>query len=898
MADISAGVSVLDLHLDIRELAVLSRDAAQRGDALDAYLACCGMAQIIEDWREAADSPARRLTALLGESGPGRRALRHGVNAAGAVTRAAALTGAAQQLRGEVGESVTMLADILAAEHRPPADALPRPALDLAERVAATAAGRLPGALTAAVARPPSCFRSFDQHPRDCAELAWRFALEYDARDAPVLVLGVRTSGAYLAPLIAAALRAMGFRRAEAATARPGGPLPHAALRRAGRTGPGRARGFVALVDDPPTTGGSMAQVARSVRQTFPASQVIALYAAFDGPQPPKLPADMPRIVLPASAWHVRGLLGHSSVEALVRSAFPFGDVIEVTVGEPGLPTRDGHLGVQVTATFRTADGGSREAAMRAEAAGLGYFGSHARDIAARLDGFVPPVHALHDGVLLRGRGEPIASEELSVAEIAAYVAARRRHLRVPRDRSIGLRGRQPAWEVGARILAAGFGRAAPALRPLIVDPLLRRLLVAAEPCLTDGRTALGPWESIGGYAEDGARKTEFDEGGFSHLDLACYDAAFDLAGAAVLRPDSRTALREAYTAVTGAAPDRARWFVYEYLQAWNMERVCDNARAAREAQQARSRAVQRFFADAFLADLAVEPGGPFVVLDVDGVLELELGGAPATTLSAMRALRALRAHGYRVVLATGRSLSEVRDRCTAYGLAGAVAEYGAAAYVAATGETVALPEATVPGHARTALADTLLGHPNLTLDHRYRWCLRAVERGPDGTPRGMRGLTLSRITAAHTGFVPVIGDAQTDFVPAGVEKSAGVRALMKLLGAADAPVALAVGDTSMDLGILRMAELGLAPAHASSAVRAAGVRRTRAAYQAGLAEAVARLLGHRPGRCAQCAMPRLGEAERLIAALLSAGERGPRGLAPAAVRLAVRRLRGGAPWK
>lgn len=878
---------------------MVSRDAARRGDALDAYLACCGMAQIIEDWREAADSPARRLTALIGDDSPARKALRHGVNAANAVGHnAAVLTGVARRLRNEVGELVTTLAEILVAERHQSSDTVPRSALELAERIARTAAGRMPGALAAAIVRPPSCFRSFDQHPQDCAELAWRFALEYDARDAPVLVLGVRTSGAYLAPLIAAALRATGFRRAQSATARPGGLLPHAALRRVGRGGPGRARGLVAVVDDPPTTGGSMAQVARSVRHTFPASQVIALYAAFEGPEPTRLPADMPRIVLPASAWHIRRLLDQPSVEALVRTAFPFGDVTEVAVEEPGLPTRAGHLGVNVTAKFRTEDGGSRVTTMRAEAAGLGYFGGHAREVAGRLDGFVPPVHALHDGVLLRGRGEPIAAEDVSVSEVAAYVAARHRRLRVPRDRSSGLRGRQPAWEVGARILAAGFGRAAPLLRPLLVDPWLRKLLTAADPCLTDGRTALSPWEAAGEYATDGARKTDSDEGSFSHLDLACYDAAFDLAGATVLRPESRLALHEAYTAATGTAPDRARWFVYEFIQAWNVERVCGDAPAAHDAQQARSRAVQRFFADVFLSNLAAEPAGPFVVLDVDGVLELDFGGVPATTIAAMRALRALRAHDYRVVLATGRSLPEVRDRCSAYRLAGAVAEYGAAAYVAATGETVALPEATVPGHARTALAKALLDRPGLSLDDRYRWCVRASEHRPDGPPRGMRGLALSRITAAHTGFVPVIGDAQTDFVPAGVEKSAGVRALMKLLGAADARVALAVGDTSMDLGVLRMAELALAPAHASSAVRAAGVRRTRTAYQAGLAEAVARLIGHRPGACAVCAMPRLSPAERLVATLLSAGERGPRGLASAAARLAVLRWEGGAPWK
>lgn len=669
-------------------------------------------------------------------------------------------------------------------------------------------------------------------------------------------------------------------------------------MRRVGRAaGPGRGLGFVAVVDEPPTTGRSMALVGGAVRRELAPARVIGLYAAFEGPAPRMLPADMPCVVLPPEAWHIRNLLNEPSLDAMVRAAFPDGDVIEVCAESPGLATRERHLGVQVTAKFRTAHGGFRETELRAEAAGIGYLGGHARAVAERLEGHVPPVHALHDGVLLRGRGVPVKAELVTAAEVAAYVATRRERLHVPRDRSGRLRGRRPAWQVGARILSPGFGRLAPALRPLLVDPALRALLTSAAPCLTDGRTAFGAWESIGERAQDGARKTDFDEGCFGRLDLACYDAAFDLAGAAVAQPETRTALHEAYTAVTGAAPDRARWFVYEYVQAWNLERVRDTGEGRQEARQARAQAVQRFFGELFLGDIHIEPTGPFVVLGVDGVLELDFGGVPATSRAAMGALRALRAHGFRVVLATGRSVPEVRDRCAAYRLVGGVAEYGAAAYVAETGESVALPEATVPGNARTALANALLERPALRLDHRYRWCLRASEHWPDGPARGMRGLALSRIAAAHPGFVPVIGDAQTDFVPAGVEKSLGVRALMKQLGAADEPVALAVGDTSMDLGILRMTRLAFAPAHASTAVRAAGIRRTGAPCQAGLAEAVARLIGHRPGTCALCAAPRLNPAEQLVATLLSAGERGRRGLLPAAARLAALRLKGGTPW-
>lgn len=899
MADETGHIAVTDLHFNLGELADQLRAAARRGDALDAYLLACGMAQVIADWWEAADSAPRRLTALLGERGGARTALRVGVNAANAAVRTALPSGDARRLRSEVDELVAVLAAVLVERTRQDSGMLPRTVVDLGRRVAGSAAGRLPAGLAESLVRPPSCFRSFDQHPRDCVELAQRFALAYDAQDVPVLVLGVRTSGGYLAPLIAAALRAKGFRHVGAATARPGGSLP-AALRNPGHNRV-RGRELVAIVDDPPTTGGSIARIARAVRrQGLPAGQVVGLFATFEGAPPARLPVGMPCITLPAEAWHIRQLLEQPSIDSLVRAALPGRDVIEVRAKEPGLPNRESHLGVDVTAKVRASDG-ILELALRAEAAGIGYFGRHARDVAAHLGGRVPRIHALRDGVILRERGTPVAQLALEPAEIAAYVAARRDRLQVPRDRSAALRGRQPVWEIGGRILSLGYGRLGPMLRPLLIDRALRRMLTCAEPCLADGRTAFGAWEAPADATGGPAHKTEFDDGCFGHLDLACYDAAFDLAGAAVARSAAGSdhgaagELLAAYAACTDSAGiDRARWFVYEYVQAWNLERVSKGWQSKAEARQALARAAQRFFGELFLADIDTEPAGPWVVLDVDGVLELDFGGVPVTTLAAMRALRALRAHGYRVLLATGRSLPEVRDRCAAYRLAGGVAEYGAVAYDAAAKESTPIPEA-VTGDARAALVAELQANPDLRIDSLYRWCARVSEAAPGAGSRGLRGLALSSVAAAHSAFVPVLGEAQTDFVPAGVEKSLGVRALMKQLGAADEPVALAVGDTSMDLGILRMAELGLAPAHASTAVRAAGVRRTRAAYQAGLAEAVARLIEHRPGSCVRCAPPQLTSAELFLATLLSAGERGRRGLLPSAFRLAMLRPEGGA---
>jgi 3-deoxy-D-manno-octulosonate 8-phosphate phosphatase KdsC-like HAD superfamily phosphatase len=253
-----------------------------------------------------------------------------------------------------------------------------------------------------------------------------------------------------------------------------------------------------------------------------------------------------------------------------------------------------------------------------------------------------------------------------------------------------------------------------------------------------------------------------------------------------------------------------------------------------------------------------------------------------------MMALRALRAHGYRTLLATGRSLPEVRDRCAAYRLVGGVAEYGAVATDAGNGSVYDLVTDTDWEEQRKLLWEELAAFPDVRLDPKYRWCVRAL---------GFRGAIG---TLPHTVAIP--GDAQTDFIPSGVDKATGIRALFALLGEHHAEVALAVGDTAMDLSMLRMARLGLAPGHASSALRDEGVRCTRAPYQAGLAQAVGRLIGHPPGACDQCAPPALTPPERFVASLVSVGERGRRGLAPAVLGLAAQRFRlrekGGRPWR
>jgi hypothetical protein len=144
--------------------------------------------------------------------------------------------------------------------------------------------------LLSAVTRPPTCFRDLDQHPDDLRELARRIAARRPPL--PVVVAGVRTSGSYLAPLLAAALRAEGM-AATALTLRPYVRPGRAKLRRL------REAATVVVTDDPPSSGGSIGAVA-DLAGRGGARVLLALQMLADAPE---LPARLERYETVLLPW-------------------------------------------------------------------------------------------------------------------------------------------------------------------------------------------------------------------------------------------------------------------------------------------------------------------------------------------------------------------------------------------------------------------------------------------------------------------------------------------------------------------------------------------------------------------------------------------------------------------
>ena len=835
-------LALANLHLGARELAAHLTGTLERGDALDAFLLAAGLHQMVED---AAERDRLRLAdAHRVLSGPPRAA-------AGAAARALAALSGARDAAG-LASLVDDLADCVIAGGR-------MPSAELGE------VPELPGR----VLRLPACFRGFDQHPDDVRRLVASFAAEFGDRDRPVAVVGVRTSGSYLAPLTASALRADGYSDAIAMTVRPSHPIARGKRRLLRDVL--RAGGIAVVVDDPPASGDSIARVAEALRSLGrDRGLVIPMFALHAGGAVPEALAGHACVTLPWERWSIHDRLAPKAIARALERLWGDERVGDVT----RLPLDDSHARGHVSARYRVEVGGPepevRDVFVRG--VGLGYLGRHVEAVAARLEPWVPRPYGVVDGLAFRAWVPDELTRAPSAPDVAAYAATRQRLLPVETDPASRLAGQDPVWEVASNILSGAFARGWRPMRIVALDRVTRELLQTRTPCVVDGYMHASAWF-------DGPLKTKSAERAFSNRNLACSDAAYDLAASAALGDLDPRELRSEFARESGELIDDERWLVYELVAAWAARR--DGVFDAGDEARASARALRRYLASLFLDDLPPVEGGELCALDVDGVLETETLGFPGPSPASLLALRALRAHGYRPVLASGRSASEIAERCADYGLAGGVAEYGAAVVLGGVAQGLVSPGAAAAVERARALLERL---PGVEIGSRHDYTIRASRRDPGGRRVALRDDDV-RAVLAEGPLRAVPGESQTDVVPNEVNKASALRVLAERLGCPDAGLALAVGDAVEDVPLLQAAALAIAPANADAAVRAAGIRLARRPYQAGLAEAVGKLIGHAAGGCPACAPAPRERRTKLLLGVLAARERGPRGLVAQALR-------------
>jgi hydroxymethylpyrimidine pyrophosphatase-like HAD family hydrolase len=885
------GPRLRDLQLSLGDVADLLDDVGDAGP-LDPFLLAAGASQVLRDAVESDPASVLRVTSHAAARAPGRlRGIleRTGALAARALDAGRDTTGSRARLEDAVHRleaTLDPLAEaVLAKESDEAAVAAARAALRASiERDPRTASAPL---------RLPSCFRSFDLHPNDVRALARRVT---DLALGPrLLVVGVRTSGSYLAPLLAASLRLdvdldldLDVRWC---TLRPGRPLTPAVRARLANEANLGAR--VVLVDDPPSSGRSLARTAQQVRAAgVPGDAVSVAFALHDGGGVPDALAGLPAALLDWPDWDVHRRLGADAVAAVWRDAGGDDALVALRPVElPERPSPESHARAGYVATV-AGPKGERDLELVAEGVGIGLFGRHALVVADALGQTAPEVVGLRDGVLVRAWLPEAARAALEsptrVRQAVDYVVARRDALAVGADASAGLGGHRPVWEVASSLLAAPYREVGFGVRAAALDAAVRRLLAPSRPSVVDGQTGPGAWFELDGVL----RKVGVAERAFSHLDLACYDATYDLAGllAGCTDPELETLAVQRYEQRAGEHVDDERLLLYRLVQLWDRGRL--GVLAPDAVANGMARAWQDWSAARLLGGRLDTGGGPWCVLDVDGVLEQSRLGAPTLTPASADGLRILRDHGYRPLLATGRGLAEVQDRCARLGLLGGVAEYGGVAYAHRDGVVRELREDRDVA-ALEELRERLSGVPGVRLAEGFSTMLRAYVVDRDGRRRALPPEVVDAARHASRGRVCTIrGEAQTDFVAIGVDKQRGVAALLSLLGEPDAPVAFAMGDSEPDLPMLRHAALARVPANAAELVRP-WLAATAAGSQRGFREAAELAVGHDGGPCELCRRPpALVGGAALVAEVLRGLEGGRRTALAATAPLLARARR------
>jgi len=700
----------------------------QAEHVLDAFLLAAGMNQVTEDYMHRPNPSIAALAGLTKRSAPAAYVLgrvQGGIEVARCRTQRLVDT-----WQRSLDSLVAMLARaVVGATHRE--DEIESLALALVEEMP-----RLPESLRRAIVRLPDSFRGFDQQPDDCRRLAQELTTRWPDRGRPLLVVGVRTSGSYLAPLQAAYLVHAGFRQVSSITFRPGqawSPRERALLRQLPEI-----EGLALLIDDPPVTGNKLAASADELERIgVPPGSIVLLVPLLGGGQ--VLPARLrPRqtVVLPWHLWSINDRLTDSSLQQALSHILVGRDVrlphenrdlrvaavddVEPLELEPitdikSRPLVRSHLRTARRVRVRDKAGVAGAIDVYVKGTGLGYFGRHSMAVAKRMEGRVPETYGWLEGLLFRALLPEAARltnalDGKAAAPIASYVVSRAHVLQAPEDKSLRMRHRHAARDLVGDVLASGFGR----LRPLVSRPLERyttRVLRPANAAVIDGSTALPQWfYESNRTGPSHVVKVDFDERAFSVWDLYCYDPVMDLAITAADwefrlgvqgQTDFGGLLMAEYRRLTGEVVSDERWFLYRLLHLssahFHFERLQRDGPLHLQTQQgspASSPDVEEHLfdeslaADVQLGDRALArlhnayvaglythdlSSGTGPLCEIAVEGLLESDRGRLTSDGAL-VLRSLIAHGFRPRLVTNRSSQELLGRCAAYRAVGGLA--------------------------------------------------------------------------------------------------------------------------------------------------------------------------------------------------------------------------------
>ncbi len=834
--------------------------------AANVYLLACGILNCVDEYLR---GPSLRLPGRLGKTVPGRYAGR--LIEALHVTNWRRLAKVRQWRRQWVADLQDFLCLVVKAE------TVDRAAFaESGSRLARFLQTPLPPDLGGRYLNVPSPFRRLDMSQQDVLAMGRCLIERMPERSRELVLVGLRTSGTYFAPLLKAQLETEGYAAVSYLTIEPNKGAGHAEFRALQRHA---AEGSTAvMVDDPPDTGGTVYTALSIARRAgFTEDRLRILVPAHPSRRQPFAEARDDLVIrLDPERWYKRLLLQPKTVKSRLSEYFAPQNLTVTRVTASGgarvfndrlekasVSGRGSHLKRVFEVRLQARDGKNHNRYVLAKSSGWGWLGYHAFLAGHRLAGRVPPILGLRDGIIYMEWIAPPGKDRqqredrhVRINTAATYVAARTCSLGLASlsEAGMDLNRQNNGIRLLEKALSRAYGRfLTDTLRRPRLATLLRR-----QPCpvptFIDGNMHSSEW--VADHRK--LLKTDYEHHGMGKAGLNVTDPAFDLADAMLdleLTQDEQATLVRRYREESGDANVDERLFLNKLLAGiWNMNQAQEELFTGLSDAEIQQRAHQRFLrAWNFLTietarhcgslQSSLQPPawrGPLLALDVDGVIDRRRFGFPCTTAAGITALSLLNAHDISVVLNTARSLPEVKDYCAAYALCGGIAEHGAYIWDAVAGHGQVLISDETQRQLET-LRQYLRKLPAVFLDERHRYSIRAftyrdkpsglvsslvqsMKANPVGDGavaplpgllinRAMAELGLDRLSFHHTLIDTTIVARETD-------TGTGLTALRDRALGCEAQT-IAVGDSKPDLAMFRVATRSFAPSNISCANQA-----------------------------------------------------------------------------
>ena len=720
--------------------------------------------------------------------------------------------------------------------------------------------------------RLPEAFRGQDFTHHDVISLIRSFCASSATKDKPIVIVGLRTAGAYFAPLMALYLKRSNWSRVAWFSIRPKSGTSvweQWQLRSAARHD---AR--VLVVDDYPATGKTLRLTLEILQKSKIKPERISVLAPTHAAEPhwmelAGIKEGMTVFTVRPAELYKAELLKPKAVESWCAEYFASSgstsfrviddDRINRLNARLAEHSKEGHhVREKRVFTIELSDryGRATRKEIFFKSAGWGWLGYHAYIAGRCLDGFVPELIGLRNGVLVtawideKERGEPCPNGAM-VNVVASYVAARRRRLPLIGDfRHERRTYRWTGVDEIVTILRAAYGPflgrlKAPALRKQVYTYL------SSTPTLIDGRMRSQEWL----HTPTAVFKADFEHHNFGGAELDIADPAYDLAAAVFefqWNRESEEQLLATYMRMSGDRTAADRMIIYKILYAsMAMRHAEGRVMAGNEPQKHNdlfhhARNFLIYSMNRFCADLIKQPrligwSDSIFFMDLDGVFDQELLGFPHATQSGLESLPLLQSNGYSVVLNTSRSVEHVRNYCATYGIAGGIAEFGGIFVDKIHNKELPLVDAA--GTRQLAKCrDAIRALPGVLIDPGYTYSIRAYRyKGSSTAPLTEEEIRSVLVDSEFDRMTYFSRRTGTYIVQKGTGKGPAVQFVKQYLGN-NARLA-AIGDSEDDIPMLAVCDYAYATARCSQAVQQFGkkshCRVVKQPRQAGLLEAV-----------------------------------------------------------